>query len=102
MSQDHTTFPHILQATMEMAAANNVTEGEKPDIIRRLDTLLGADGVTLEELKAVDDWIGTLTRDQVQTLVDGEETECAALVAGAPDPEETEGLLRDIFNDVIS
>jgi hypothetical protein len=45
---------------------------------------LEADGVLTEDVRLLEQWLGTLSQDQVITLVDGEEEEMAALMAESP------------------
>lgn len=101
MSQDHTTFPHIHRATLVMAASNGVTEGEKSDIVRRLDKLLATRDIIA--LKRADDWISTLVHDQLDHLVDGDvDGEMWDVLDTAPDPKFVETLMQDIFERVIA
>lgn len=50
------------------------------------------------ELKAIDEWLGTLTDDQLETVCDGEQSEMDAIMKDAP--AFTETLLHDYFEDV--
>jgi hypothetical protein len=45
---------------------------------------LEADGVLTEDVYALEQWLGTLTAEEKETLVGGEEEEMAALMALAP------------------
>lgn len=100
-------FPNIVKATIEMSFANGgIYRGLRAgkgrterDVKRALAEVLGADGVYEDDLRGIDTWLGTLTEEQLSIVVDGEETEIEALVAHSPDPEKTQGLMQDIFDN---
>lgn len=102
-------FPNIVKATLEMSYCNGGifrrmperdTEGRtENDVKTALEEVLFAEGVYEDDLRAIDDWLGTITDDELSIVVDGEETEAAAIVAHSPNPEKTQGLLNDIFNN---
>lgn len=50
------------------------------------------------ELKAIDSWLGSLTKEQLETVCDGEMSEADAILKDAP--AFTETLLHDYFEDV--
>jgi len=50
------------------------------------------------ELKAIDDWLGTLTEGQMETVCAGEMSEADAILVAAP--AFTETLLHEYFEEV--
>jgi hypothetical protein len=98
---EHKDYPHITEAAIAMCACNGALNRLTPQeqLLVRLDYVLGAEGVYAEDLTRIDAWLATLTSDQLSVLVDGEETEMQALVAAAP--EHTEGLMLDIYNELV-
>lgn len=81
-------YPNIRRAYLEMSYDNggiNVTRTEEDAITDSqpvMSTIAG--NVSADDLQRLDAWIGTLSDDQVQTLIAGEETETAAIVALGP------------------
>jgi hypothetical protein len=94
-----TRFPHLAKACLEMSYDNGGIHRYRNEDVAKEEyrQVLGADGVYEEDLKIIDDFIATLTEDEVMTLVAGEETEMQAIVARCSIPEKLDGLLNDIF-----
>ena len=74
--------------------------GAEADVKRLLDECLGAEGVYHDNLKALDDWLGTLNEDQFMTVADGEETEMQAILAEAPSMGDPEDTAADFHNTI--
>lgn len=105
MSRIIDRFPNIKKAFIEMSYDNggiNIHRTEE-DAYNETEQVLSAEGVVEEDLQTLDDWIGTLTDDQIQMLVAGEESERIEMEEklnsprGGPDNE----LLSNIFNDLF-
>lgn len=107
MVQDHTAYPNITRLTLDMVGYNGGLHvlrapeiGAEADVKRLLDECLGADGVYHENLVALDAWLGALSEDEFFTVADGEETEVAALLAGAPSMGDLEDTAADFINSI--
>lgn len=98
MSQDHKAFPAIAKATLEMSYDNGGINRDRTeaDCMKALDEVLSAEGVYYNDLTAIDAWLATLTEEQMQVVVAGEETEMKASLANAP--PHADALLNDIFD----
>jgi hypothetical protein len=62
---------------------------------------LEADGVLTEDVYALEQWLGTLTAEEKETLVGGEEEEMAALMALSPvngDGRNVALLVDDVYD----
>lgn len=67
------------------------------DVLADLDRILTS-GVDLAmNLRAIDEWIAGLSKDDLLTLVDGEDGDMQKIVATAP--HGTDQLLNHIFED---
>jgi hypothetical protein len=90
-------FPGIARAALEMAYDNggiNRMRSEQ-DALRDLDAIL-TDGADIAfDLPDIDRWLASLSDDDLQTVVAGEETEAAQIIANAPGG--THQILEDIF-----
>lgn len=92
MTQDHKAFPHIAKLIGDCVHHNGGTAGRvfsgiadpEVDVMRLLDECLGAEGIYFADLKALDDWLATLSDEDFDTVTDGEESEVGALLADAP------------------
>jgi len=91
-------FPGIKRAALYLAHANGmIYRGcTEEQWLSSLDYVLGAEGVDTDELQKLDDWCKTLSDEQVETLVDGEEEEMQQLVDSCP--TEAVGIFNDIFD----
>jgi hypothetical protein len=79
-------FPGIAKAALEMSYCNGGINRDRRerDVLKILDAML-ADGADLAlDLPAIDAWLSALSDDDLQTVVDGEETEMLALLKSAP------------------
>jgi hypothetical protein len=96
-----TRHPNIAKAAMFLSYANNGVSRERSEDVAREGHrfVLDADGVYEEDLQKMDQFLSTLTQEELSILCDGEETEAKAISARAPDPEKLEGLLNDLFEN---
>lgn len=107
MTDLRTRYPGIVKATLEMSYDNGgIYSGHgvlptrtEEDVLIALEGVLGAEGVYEDDLQKIDAWLLTLSEDDLQTAVAGEETEMKVLTDKSPDPAKTEGLLNDIFDN---
>lgn len=94
-------YPFIKCWVMDVAYSNGMVNRESPEylVIDQAESALFADGVVEAEVEALNTWLGTLTKDEFETLADGEMEEMTAIAARAPIVEEhpVSGLLKDIF-----
>jgi hypothetical protein len=93
-------YPAISKAALEMSYCNGGVNRDRreADVLRSLDAWL-SDGPDLAlDLPAIDAWLATLDDEQLQTAVDGEESEAEQIVSAAP--PGTSRLLTDIFDNV--
>ena len=92
-------FPNIKKVCLDIAGCNGYCIPRllsEEFFLKRLDEVFGAEGVYTEDLQKLEDWIGTLTEDQLMTLAgEAEDTELAALVALSPD--QTAKIFEDVF-----
>ncbi|QDP54392.1 MAG: hypothetical protein Unbinned4120contig1000_44 [Prokaryotic dsDNA virus sp.] len=105
MIQDHKAYPNITRLTLDMVAYNGGLHrlrathiGAVQDVKNKLDECLGADGIYHDDLKKLDDWLGSLSEDQFMTVADGEESEMQALLNQAPNIGDPEDSASDFFN----
>lgn len=97
-------FPSLKKAFIEMSYDNGGinrgrTEQDAIDATRAV--LLDGDHWADEELTRFDEWIATLTAEQISMLVAGEETEMKNLISGglfSPDHERLDTLLNELFD----
>lgn len=92
------SFPNIRHIAIEIAYDNGMVhrDSTEQDFINSTDVALGADGVYEADLRVLDEWIGTLTDEQKETLAVGEETEMQAVANMCPQPWLC-GIFYDIF-----
>jgi len=90
--------PNIVKAAYEMAALNN-SPSTKPEVLEEVLDLTGTFDLT--DMIALDNWLKTLSEDELSNVLDGEETEMDELINKSPSPSVTRELLDTIFNEVI-
>lgn len=97
-------FPSLKQAYIEMSYDNggiHCGRSEQDAIDDSRTVLFDGDQWADDELARFDRWIGTLTTQQIHTLVGGEETEMKELISGglfSPDHERLDTLLNELFD----
>jgi hypothetical protein len=93
-------YTNILNAAVVMACSNGaINRAQSEELFRRRvnEALTCFTGGNLDE---IDRWIGTLNSEQVETLVDGEESEMRAVEAAGP--IGTAELMRFIWDGPVS
>lgn len=92
-------FPYIKEVALSMAYSNDMINRQEPEhlFVDGQDSVLAS--VDEDDLLQLDAWIGTLSREQRETLADGEETEVKELAAAGP--QGPEGPVSNIFNDMF-
>lgn len=69
-------------------------------ILQLAASAYAADGVYTEDVKKLDEWLGTLTEDQKLILADGEEEEMSSLVADSPTSETSCVCVGQLIEDI--
>lgn len=96
-------WPGIRKAALEIAYDNGMINRECSEDawLKSLDPVLGAEGVTDEDLDRLDAWLLGLSDADLDTLCSGEERDAEGIEAdcptGGPDGERLSKLLVDIF-----
>ncbi len=104
MTQDADGLPNIYKAALEMSYDNGGINRDRSEEDHRadFDDLIGAEGYDFADLKKIDDWLSTLTADQINMLVAGDDEERMALIALIPYEiqQKTDELLNTLFDEV--
>lgn len=81
-----TDYPNIQNAVITMAANNGIINRTTPveTVLAQAETALGADGVATVDVAVLEAWLSTLAQEQIDTVVDGEETEADTLARESP------------------
>ncbi len=101
MTQVIETYPNLRAAYLLMERCNGgINRGrDEEQACRESDTIIGAEGVYHDDLVAINEWLGTLSEDDLLTFVDGEESEIEAIVKSGGDVgEKAHGLFNDLFD----
>lgn len=90
---------NIKKACLLISRSNGGVNRDRPEarVLREMQKFLDTRPYEAE-FKAIDQWLGTLTEDQIETVCDGEQSEMDAIMKDAP--AFTETLLHDYFEDV--
>lgn len=91
-------FPKMKEVALLIAYDNGMINREQNqwDFLNKVDEIIGADGVDLTDLQSIEDWLATLSNEQLIILAAGESDEMSALEATFQRPE-----LLKIFNDIF-
>lgn len=90
--------PNIYKASAHMARSNGgINRFRTEDDFK--DALAKVMMHSPHDLDAIDQWLSTRTDAQIETLVDGEQSEMQRELEGAP--PGTDMLLNDIFEDAV-
>jgi hypothetical protein len=96
-------YPNIAEVTLSVATSNGIlnrlTTNEA--ILAAATTALEADGVYTGDVAKLEEWLGTLTKEQKETLADGEEEEMYDLIDNSPTGEAgypVGELVEDIYD----
>jgi len=100
--QDHTAFPLITQLIVNSVIVNGgLYKGRSlGDIHAKLDESLGAEGVYHTDLMLLENWLGSLSTNDLETITAGEEREVAAIFETAPDMGDVVGGAQAFVNNV--
>lgn len=101
MTQVIKTYPNLQAAYILMERCNGGINRDRSEeqALLETDPVIGADGVYHNDLVAIDQWLGTLSEDDLLTFVDGEQSEVEVLAAsGSEASVKAHGLLNDLFN----
>ncbi len=93
-------YANIEKAALEIAYDNgSINRGRSEnDALAELHRFLDRSGYATDQLSNIDDWLGNLSDDDLQTVCAGEEQEADAILRGSPIFTLT--LLTDIFENV--
>ncbi len=96
-------YPSIRNAALLIAYDNSMINRwtTETEWLANLDNVLGAEGVTADDLKKLDGWLLSLSVEEMETLCMGDQDEAQLLVdqapRGGPDNVPLTGILTDIF-----
>lgn len=99
-----TQLPGIRRAALVIAYDNGMINAQEPEdaFLASVEEVLGAEGVTDEDLHQLDSWLQGLPEEELEVVCVGEAEEMATLVAGCPlggpDEQPLVWLLDDIFD----
>jgi hypothetical protein len=82
VDQPHTSLPNITAAAVLIAAEEKITDQEA--MLVRVDTLLRATGPALLDIQVVDDWLGQIGADCLETIAVGDHMEARSLAQFCP------------------
>lgn len=93
-------YPHIKEACFQIALDNDGINRErsKEQWAAEFSRWIAADAYPPEVLRAVDDWLGTLSAHDLETVCCGEAGEVHELLKSAPSP--TNEMLNRYFEEV--
>jgi hypothetical protein len=98
MMQRIDNFPKMKEVALLIAYDNGMINREQNqcDFLNKVDEIIGADGVDLTDLQSIEDWLVTLSNEELTILAAGEHVEMVALESTFSRPE-----LLEIFNDIF-
>jgi hypothetical protein len=91
-------FPKMKEVALLIAYDNGMINREQNqnDFLNKVDLVVGADGVDRADLQLIEDWLVTLSNEQLVILAAGEHDDLTALEQQFSRPE-----LLKIFNDIF-
>lgn len=94
-------YPGITRAFLEMCYDNGCIHRFRTEEAARRDLrkFIEKNGEEIGDMAAIDDWLGSLTPSDLQTVCCGEEREALARCEFAPPFTET--LLQTLFDEVV-
>ena len=101
MTKTIESYPNIRNAYLLMESGNGgLHRGRSEEkACRETDPIIGADGVTHDELVIINEWLGTLSEDQLLEFVDGDQDENRKLIkAQGRAAKLADCLLEDLFD----
>ena len=95
-----TMYPNIQLATIEIAHDNGLISRcrSADSIYEDLQQFLSVSEYTPEQLANINDWLGTISKEDMKTVCNGEEGDISNVMLGSP--IHTDKLLDDIFTYV--
>lgn len=92
-------YPFLKMTLLTMASSTGALNRtcDETSYLASLDPILGADGVDHEVLQSMNDFLGTLSEDEVLTVADGDVEESAKILKKFADGDRLNGLLNDCF-----
>ena len=99
MTRDRRRIQHV---ALEIGYANGMINRyhSRAEFLSTVNSVLGADGVTAEDLDRLEAWLCTLSKEQLLILAAGEHSEMAALESLAPKGGPDNTPLTGLFNDI--
>ena len=96
-------YSFIKAAALEIALDNGMINKSfsEEDFYKGVEACIFADGVYEKDIKALDIWLGSLSKEDQETIAIGEHSEMMELSKGSPKNDEglpVVSLLDDIFN----
>lgn len=104
MTKTIESYPNIRNAYLLMESSNgNLHQGRSEEkACRETDPIIGSDGVTHDDLVIINEWLGTLSEDQLLKFVAGDEEENRKLIeAQGRAVKLADSLLDDLFNSEL-
>ena len=94
-------YPYICEVATRMAYDNDCINREETveDFYATTESVLAS--VDEQELHNLNQWLETLTDEQMDTLADGEHTEVQELKAQGPTRHSDNAPLANIFDDIF-
>lgn len=92
-------YPFLKMTILTMASSiGALNRGySEEQYLAAVDPILGAEGVYHEDLQKMNDFLGTLSEDEVLEVADGDVDRCKEILSRFPDAGKLNGLLNDIF-----
>ncbi len=95
-------FPFIKEVALEIAFDSGFFDRSlsQEDFLKGVEACIFADGVYEKDVKALNNWLGTLSKEDRDTVACGEHSEMVEIAKGSPKGDgeiPVVGLLDDIF-----
>jgi hypothetical protein len=96
-------YPNIKEVALEIAYCNSMINRfeSQEEFLRKASEVLDQDGVTEQELKALEKWLSELSHEEKLTLADGEHDEMVKIEETCPMGGPDNVSLCFLFNDMI-
>lgn len=98
MTQNLDSFPKIKQVVLSIAYDNGMInrESSQERFIEKVNEIIGGDGVYYTDLQNLNEWLETLSDDDLETFANGEHLDQVAIASQFVGPDIL-GLFTDIF-----
>ena len=95
-------YPFIKEAALEIAFDSGMINRSlsEEDFLKGVESCIFADGIFEVDVRALDNWLGTLSKEDRETVACGEHSEMMEIAKRSPKNEvgfPVVGLLDDIF-----